>query len=399
MSWMASPKPLVSNRRPWSRPVGNRRSQGGFSLIEILISILIFSMISIAMLTVFNLSSTIFRETEASRTADDEAAIALAMLEDDLARMVPASNGGWLFAQVAAKTHDGLGDLSPEHTGGSMVIAFTIDVGDALRADKDGKGMRQVVAWWTDDYGCLWRGVQNRNPVNSSDATRTAMEILENDIYNAEEKTDSLLSHAKQQIIRGCLHLSVDISGVGNKARQLKSTAGTSHAWNWAVDEIEDPVLPLPAAPYRTEAQTSTETPDPWPEAICITLITAGGGKKDAANPARYATRGFLASNGIQPDDTDNIRVAGIRIFPAQGGALLRLGDPADTSTSTPSKVEWLSYTGVDNGVLRGVTRAQLRTGADPAHGEPPHGTGYNFDRNTPVAIGRVHSLVRILPP
>jgi prepilin-type N-terminal cleavage/methylation domain-containing protein len=359
------------------------RRQAGFSLIEVLVSILIFSMISIAMLTVFNLASTIFRETEAARTADDEAAIALAMLEDDLARMVPAANGGYFFAQVLAKDQANV-DLPANRTGGNMVISFTIDVGSALRADNQGRGLRRVVAWWTDDYGRLWRGVKAR------DSHDKAFDVL-TDIYSAGEGTDDLTPSARQQVIRGCLHLSVDIAGPGIKNRAL-SAAGTTPAWNWEFSKDGAAILPTASDLYRTEPQTANGPKDPWPEAIRLTLITAGGGKKDTANPARYATRGFLASSSLNDTDDTGIKVAGIRVFPAQGGALLRLGDPSDPA----SAVEWLSYTGVSNGALSGVTRARLRSGADPAANPP---VGHAFTRNAPVAIGRVHTLVRILPP
>jgi prepilin-type N-terminal cleavage/methylation domain-containing protein len=357
--------------------------RSGFSLIEILVSIMIFAVISIAMLTVFSLASSIFRDTEAARTADDDAAVALVTLNDDLSRLVSPANGGFWYAETRMKNPATPNDASTDVTSaGSMVISFVISHHDPLHGSADGRGTQQVVAWWTDTNGGLWRGVAPR-PDTGEAFTALAT------IYGAGEDLAALSNTvSRREIIRGCLYLGVDLSTPDR--RRSNDLTDPTKGWNEVVDAagvvISGGPNPQGTNLYCTETAGRT-TSDSWPDAIRVTLITAGSGRKSNPDPARFATRGFLARD-INDNDTTTVRIGGIKTLPAGRGAVLRLMDPND-----PSKVEWLGYTAFRNGLLEGVTRGAMRTGTTPGS------AGYAFPRNTPVAVGRIHRLVRTLPP
>ena len=70
-------------------------TRSGFTLVEILISIMIFVVVSGAMIGILLIGTDLFRRGEFSRAANDETVAVVGTIEDDLKHMVPAADGGW----------------------------------------------------------------------------------------------------------------------------------------------------------------------------------------------------------------------------------------------------------------------------------------------------------------
>jgi hypothetical protein len=228
--------------------------------------------------------------------------------------------------------------------------------------------------------------------------------VLEETYMKANDmNTLTTSAPGRRAIIRGCLHLGVDVSRPGRNRQVVGASATATARWDWSADAAGDPIEPVDT-PYSNQLVVATPPipASPWPDAIRVTLITAGGGRKvtPGQDPAaaRYATRGFLAQEITDQTAAATVRLGGIKTLPVGQGAVLRLGDPNDAS----STVEWVGYTAFRNGLLEGVTRGALRTGTEVTPGGPGVSSvreGYAFPRNTPVAVGRIHRLVRTLPP
>ncbi len=82
-------------------------ARAGLTLIEILVSILILSVVSIAMIGILMVSSELFRRGEFSRSSNDEAIAVMGALDDDVKRIIPVVDGGWLYAALSRTPHDG----------------------------------------------------------------------------------------------------------------------------------------------------------------------------------------------------------------------------------------------------------------------------------------------------
>lgn len=324
----------------------------GFSLIEILVSLMIFSVVSVAMLTVFTLSSSVFREAEAARAGNDEAIAVLAALDDDLKRMVPPAAGGYLYCGV----HDANGANAVADDGGTMVLAFTIANPDAGQVEASGRNARLLVAWWADRQGFLHRSAAAA--ADSQGVASTNSQILLT-LYQTSAPVAGT----------GCLYFGVDCH-TGDAPRQgLDWTAGAT------------PLLPGPTeADYVcTDTFDGSHTPDAFPAALRVSVVLVGANRTTAGT-------GFLASKEsasgfVVEDQGTTIRTGGLKTLPVHPGALVRIGDP-----DLNPNVEWLSYTGFRNGRIEVAARAQRRT-AQVVH-----------PRGTPIRFGRTYTLVRELP-
>lgn len=123
----------------------NGAARAGLTLIEILVSILILSVVSIAMIGILMVSSELFRRGEFSRSANDEAIAVMGALDDDVKRIIPVVDGGWLYAAV-----------SPLNDG-NCVVATAIPNPDPSGITSKGENGRLVVAWFVDSGGNLVR--------------------------------------------------------------------------------------------------------------------------------------------------------------------------------------------------------------------------------------------------
>ncbi|HEX3132200.1 MAG TPA: prepilin-type N-terminal cleavage/methylation domain-containing protein, partial [Planctomycetota bacterium] len=93
-----------------SRAMGTIRR--GFTLVEIMVSLMIFVVVSGAMVGIMLMSSELFRRGEFSRSANDEVVAVLGAVSDDLNHLVPETGDGWFFAGIQSDS-------------GNTLVAFT----------------------------------------------------------------------------------------------------------------------------------------------------------------------------------------------------------------------------------------------------------------------------------
>jgi prepilin-type N-terminal cleavage/methylation domain-containing protein len=115
-----------------------RYTRAGFTLIEIMVSLMIFIIVSGAMVSILTMSSELFRRGEFSRAANDETIAVLGALSDDINHAVPESGDGWLFG--------GIPSLS-----GNTLIAFTTAGQNTNGLGSRGQNARTIVAWWVEE--------------------------------------------------------------------------------------------------------------------------------------------------------------------------------------------------------------------------------------------------------
>ena len=278
----------------------------GFTLMEIMVSLLIFSVVSLALIGVLSAAVKLFRAGEAGRAASDETIATLAQLDDDLKRMVPAADNGYLFT----KTKQTSG-----HNAGNMVLAFKIRNPDGSTISDKGIGARLIVVWWVDDKGRLCR--KSANAADSGGNHPTEFEVTE-EIYGTE-----------QPVANGCLYFGVDLS--------TDAVPRTTLEW--------EPRNPAAIVTFSTEPLTAGAIPDPFPTAIRITTVLTGG------------SRNYIRGRCVR-DDANGIRVTGVGQVPVGAGVMARLGDPLTEN------VEWTRYSTFKGGVLAcdPTDRGQRRT-------------------------------------
>ncbi len=317
-----------------------------FTLIEVMVSIMIFSVMSIAMVGVFSAATSLFRAGESARAASDEATAVMAMLDDDLKRMVAPQDGGFFFTKANMPN-----TTTP---GGNMVLSFKIRNPDPGAVDERGIGARLIVLYWVDHDATtnswdLHRATATAADSDGSTGSTAEFPVMSN-IYTTANATDSVVA-------RGCLYFGIDLS--------TPSSAGTRTLLNWSACE------PTAGTRYCTEASGANPAL-PYPDAFRISLSITGGN--------RFGAKGTLIL-----DDGSGIRVAGIKQVPIFGEAVARIDDPET------GKAEWIGYDGFTAGKMTfggGDVRRDLR--------RTTHTTAHL--RGVPVYVCPTFTLVRSLP-
>ena len=260
--------------------------QRGFTLVEMLVSILLFSVVSLAMVTSLATAPRLFRMGEAGRAASDEAMAVITALDDDLSRAVPGEAGGFWFCEVFDPTRD---------PAGNMVIAFVVRNPDPTAIKADGKMARQLVTWWIENGNILHRLVED-------DPGTDRFAKVENifTTFVQSNPTVPVYKDPTSIFATGCLHVSVVVA-----SSQLTTPEG-----QWCTELLG-----------RTTA-------DQFPTYARLTLVFAGG-NKDA-----------IRGNFIRDDQLKGILVSGISALPGGDGAMVRIGDPAKGL----GFVEWVRY-------------------------------------------------------
>jgi prepilin-type N-terminal cleavage/methylation domain-containing protein len=273
-----------------------------FTLMEILVSVMIFSVVSLALIGVLRTAVMLFRSGETGRAANDETLAALAQLDDDLKRMVPAADGGFLYT------------TTKYYQGGNMVLAFKIRNPVGGNIGENGLGARLIVAWWVDNDGHL-----NRNSANAADSQPT--------LLTESQVAENVYKGTAKHVANGCLYFGIDLS---TDADPRSDTEWSNH-------------IPASGVDY------STESTDPFPTAIRITAVLTGG--------SRNVTTGRV----VRAENIYDLRITGVGQIPVHAGAMARLGNPGNPSNTD---VEWLTYTSFSRGILAcGASgRAQRRT-------------------------------------
>jgi len=322
----------------------------GFTLIEIMVSLMIFTIVSVAMLGIMLMASDIYRRGEAGRSANDEAVAVMAALDDDLSRIVPVTDGGWFYASLDAND-DGTAD--PD---GSTLIAFKVARRDRSQITRNGEGDRAIVAWWVKQ--------EKVDNVEQNVLCRGELPALLDDPaadqdFNVLEQILDTGPHAS--VTTGCLHFGAYLAA---------DLGGRDLAKEWLTDTTLNRITPV---------VNTTGQPQDFPIAIRITTVLTGGG--------RFAARGRLVKD-IVPGDS-KLRIVGLPNLSTQPGSMLKVRKEAD-----PSNGEWIGYRTYIDGVI------DFSGGGS---GEPLVGRGRRrstaaeWKAQDLVEVGQSYSLVRIL--
>jgi prepilin-type N-terminal cleavage/methylation domain-containing protein len=110
----------------------------GFTLIEIMVSLMIFVVVSGAMVSILMMSSELFRRGEFSRSANDETIAVLGAVSDDLNHMVPENSDGWFFAGIPSPS-------------GNTLVAFTTAGQSPDGIGARGQNARSLVGLWVEE--------------------------------------------------------------------------------------------------------------------------------------------------------------------------------------------------------------------------------------------------------
>jgi prepilin-type N-terminal cleavage/methylation domain-containing protein len=110
----------------------------GFTLIEIMVSLMIFVVVSGAMVSILMISSDLFRRGEFSRSANDETIAVLGAVSDDLNHMVPENSDGWFFAGIP-------------RASGNTLVSFTTAGQSPDGIGARGQNARSLVGLWVEE--------------------------------------------------------------------------------------------------------------------------------------------------------------------------------------------------------------------------------------------------------
>jgi prepilin-type N-terminal cleavage/methylation domain-containing protein len=390
-----------------SRPCA---TQAGFTLVEILVSLLIFTIVSLAMVGILFTATNLFKAGESGRATTDEAVAALGVIDDDLRRMVSGRDGGVFYSA--------LHDPSGSETGtGDCAVAFEIAqpnpmliqgnqyAANGQAAMVQGVGARLLVLYFVEPPSSNTNlpalgTAQNEEllyrlqaPILSDvQASNQTPNPANNQNWTAPPATDvqyieQLLNPATRQVwqnwpsglpgggtvvgqptivARRALHFGVWVSTEEDPRGQ----------WgNWTLDAgtPAQAIPPTATAAYSTQADPTaaiTTAAANFPTAVLFTLALSAG---------RFAPTGqMIADLGTSPD---TIRIGGIDALPVVPGAKILIND------------EWMQYSGYANGVLTldanapNAGRGALRSTIQQAHA-----------RGEVVRWGTMFSLGRIFP-
>ncbi|MBA2479721.1 MAG: hypothetical protein H0V44_03585 [Planctomycetes bacterium] len=333
--------------------------RSAFTLVEILVSIMIFGIVSIALITILLICTNLFRAGEYSRASTDEVIAALGTLDNDLKRLVPGRDGGFFFSQITDTVAGAApGALSPR---GNCAVAFKITNPDRGQIDSSGRKARLIVLYWVggptanDEY--LYRDTEVAADSDGNPATVNELDVVNTIIARADSPV----------IARRCLHLGVWISTLDN--RRLLAANNPVDQSDWTQGRAGATLPVEPTAPtivdpiYCTEATgpLPTDAAKGFPDALRFTVTLANG---------RYAPKGYV----IQ-DNGGDIKVAGLGALPVVPGSMVRIDN------------EWIAYDAYDSGTIKAsATRTARRS------------TAATHLRNDPVWLGQTFSLVRIFP-
>ncbi|MFM2091230.1 MAG: hypothetical protein RLZZ127_1719, partial [Planctomycetota bacterium] len=249
----------------------NRRR--GFTLIEIMVSLGIFAVVGVIIVSVLLSATRLFGGAEAAKAASDEAVTVMALLREDLRRIVPERDGGWFHARLIDASGNGL----------VAWLAVNEDP-DALTAR--GVGGREMVAWWVRPDGTLMRSTV---PVGIG---LPAFSGQRQQVRNAQTFTANLFSGAgstNRTITAGVLHLSPWVArnasaGGGGGGRSFARPVQSGRPDWEALSSGETVTGPWQdSLPGNGDGAWDTDpagaSPAGWPTAVRIAVTMAGGGR------------------------------------------------------------------------------------------------------------------------
>ena len=359
--------------------MSGRRS--GFTLVEILISIMIFVVVSGAMIGILLIGTDLFRRGEASRAANDESVAVVGTIEDDLKHMVPAADGGWCYAEVVS------GAIGNGWSNGDCLVAFLITNPDPSLIQHDGSYSRLKVA-----YGCFQGQIRRvTTPLLTSPTDPQGKQDIQAFVNGLPGTISSgnspgvavigaINPTSVVTVTTGCLHFGAYLLINGNPGSYplplpLKVN-GVALGIDWEAPGPNGTVLP----PWSGQPAYDTNLPQglgqanlPMPSVLRLSLVLTGG--------SRFAPRGQVIA-----DSTTTLRIAGLPALPTGPGTMLRVDAAAGGQT------EWIGYTSVSTSIANGTVimcsnPRSLRRTPSSVH-----------QRGDVVQVGQTYSIVRTLP-
>ena len=344
-----------------------------FTIIELLVSIGIFVVVSTLMFGALFGATEIFRRGEAARQAGDEATAVIAALQEDLSRAVPirlrdgkpAPEWGRVYADCDVTGNCRL-SLVVENPDRAQVRWIP----SPIAPDRKLVGMRKWVVWYTQP-GTVPMPTAADTVLRRDewDMTENGAIVDTNGLSIGSLPTATTPNPLRRDVItNGCLHFGTWVEVVQAHRDVTSGPAGPVIGWE---DAQIPPYVPIPSDDGHFDSSEliapRTPGPDfyPQPDAIRVSLVLTGGG--------RFATRGTLIG-ALTAGAPTSARISGIKALPTISGSLLRIGD------------EWLRYDDFRGGRIDGLKRGQLRSSA-AAHP----------DRSL-VLVGQPFSLVVALP-
>ena len=367
--------------------------RAAFTLVEILVSILIFSIVSVAMVGILLTSTNIFRAGEYGRASTDEAVATLGVLDDDLKRMVPARDGGFFYAQLHTfNPYTTAAPTAPALGNGNCAVAFVISqpVPDQVQANNaaqatsnlvPGAGAHLLVIYYVESVPApaspggyddvLYRA---QGPIlgdfnaGAGIPYATTTELVNTLISPAGLASPApnppyprsgagMGSYSISVVSRRCLHFGAWVSN------DLQKRA-SSGSWTQDTESPAQDIPPTATAPYDTESDPAGGiTAEPFPSAVRFTLVLAAG---------RYAPRGVLVN-----DAGATLRLSGVNGLSLVPGAMLRIDN------------EWILYNDYQGGIVTVVTngRSAMRSSTMTTH-----------NAGAAVVTGQQFSLARTFP-
>jgi hypothetical protein len=363
-------------------------TRAGLTLIEILVSILILSVVSIAMIGILMVSSELFRRGEFSRSSNDEAIAVMGALDDDVKRIIPVVDGGWLYAGLSTTAN------------GNCILGMAIPNPDPTGITSTGTNGRLVVVWFVDAQDELVR-VQRAlttaslpgSPPGSLDENallNAVDDVIANNrspSFLATNTTPPVTPTQVQIITTGCLNFSPWLSlDDPNHVNFKRTHNATGIDWEDPACDFLDPnngnpngFATSPGIPTTTAtggvATTTLTGAIPMPAAMRITVVLTGGG--------RFAPKGIMTGPITGGGE---VPISGVAVLPTTPGSMLRI-DPDPSNGGVAGTSEWIEYSNYSGGKATVQRRGARRTSAVATHA-----------KGDVVRIGVTYSLVRSLP-
>ncbi len=114
------------------------QTRRGFTLVEIMVSLMIFVVVSGAMVSILMMSSELYRRGEFSRSANDETIAVLGAISDDISHLAPERADGWFYAGTPSRS-------------GNTLIAFTTTGQHENGLGTRGQNARTLVGLWVEE--------------------------------------------------------------------------------------------------------------------------------------------------------------------------------------------------------------------------------------------------------
>ena len=350
----------------------NRR---GFTLTEVLVALMIFSIVSTAMVGTLLLGTRLFREGEMGRAANDEAMSVLAVLDRDLEAAVPYAQYGDFYAVIPDTEHP------------DCVVGWTITNPDPETAHNE---PTRFVLWGRDRNGVLRRTLLDSIAVLDGGGNATAAD----DNLRNNDPRDRLANGTV--ITDRCRFFGAWLGATGAASafpEEVRVIPEENTWWQrmWKADgsgpaTATPPIRDTPALDgiYATDRVPSGQL-GLYPGALRVMLLLEG--------------RGGTAKDGILlEDNTDSLRIAGIQGLSTAPGSVILVEYPGSGGTYDPVEiVGYRSYAGGYLEVNQNATDGPLGSGGK-GRGVFRSITPGTHPRGRRVTACRTFSLVRALP-